>query len=96
MANLGLSTGTFDPLRTMSDESKSKDRTVSIDGSYRTTHFYDFRFRKEEPAVIVKWLRKNFGERGQGYDFTLNFKSGTVQIEIWDNKLKFMYEMWIK
>lgn len=96
MAKLGLSTGTIAPLATISDNSKSKDKTISIHGSSKITYFYDFRYRKEDPSVVVKWLRKNFGERGHGYDFYLNFKGGTVQIEVWDDKLKFMYEIWIK
>lgn len=54
---------------------------------------YDCRFRKEDPSKIVKWLRKNFGERGHGWDFCLNQKS--VIIEIWDTKFVTMYEMFI-
>lgn len=44
------------------------------------------------PVVFVKWLRRNFGERGVGWDFT--FHKGRVIIEIWESKLQTMYEMW--
>lgn len=72
----------------------SKDKTIKSSRGY--LHYYDFRFRKEDPSVITKWLRKNLGERGNGYDFTLNFKAGTMQIDIWETKLNFIYEIWIK
>jgi hypothetical protein len=91
--NHGLSTGTFKQLN-VTHETSCKDYTTSY-GS-RFVHFYDFRFRKEDPSVIVKWLRRNLGERGSGYDFALNHRSGTVQVEIWNSKLNFIYEMWIK
>lgn len=90
--HIGLSTGTFLPTMTIQNEKACRDRT-EVCSSY-TTYFYDFRYRKEGPETITKWLRKNFGERGHGYDFILNFKSGTVQIKVWDSRLKFMYEMW--
>jgi hypothetical protein len=53
---------------------------------------YDCVFRKEDPSIIVKWCRRNFGERGNGWDFYLN--QGRVIIEIRNDKYKVMYEMW--
>lgn len=58
----------------------------------KTQYTYDCNFRKEDPTVIVKWLRRNFGERGNGWDFFM--VKGNIIIEIWDDKLKVMYEMW--
>ena len=45
-----------------------------------------------ESIAIVKWCRKNFGQRGDGWDFT----AGTpgVEIKIWDSRLKTMWELW--
>lgn len=57
------------------------------------TYVYDCEFRKEDPTKIVKWLRRNFGERGTGWDFHLNKKC--VIVEIWELKFVTMYEMWI-
>lgn len=66
--------------------------THSVHGK-KHIYTYDCRYRKEDPIKIVKWLRKNFGERGVGWDFILN--QGSVIIEIWEPKLVTMYEMWI-
>jgi hypothetical protein len=52
----------------------------------------DCRYHKEDPSIIVKWMRRNFGERHQGWDFSL--AGGCVTIEIWDDRLMTMYEMW--
>jgi len=41
---------------------------------------------------IVKWCRRNFGERAIGWDFTTQGKN--VIITIWDDKYKTMYELW--
>ena len=66
------------------------------DNNYTTGNrkFYirDCRYHKEDPSIIVKWMRRNFGERHQGWDFSL--VGGCVTIEIWDDKFKTMYEMW--
>ena len=59
-----------------------------IDTCYR----YDCKFRKEDPSIIVKWCRRNFGQRGSGWDFRLI--SGLIEIDIWDDKYKVMYELW--
>ena len=66
------------------------------DNNYTTGNrkFYirDCRYHKEDPSIIVKWMRRNFGERHQGWDFSL--VGGCVTIELWDNRLITMYEMW--
>jgi len=82
----------FQPLYTsIWEDQRSKDNhTVS---GNKHIYTYDCGFRKEDPSKIVKWLRKNFGERGYGWDFYLNQQS--VIIEIWDTKFVTMYEMWI-
>ena len=72
------------------DPTKIKDEVRSL-GS-RTQYTYDCVYRKEDPSVIVKWCRRNFGQRGSGWDFYLN--QGRVIIEISDSKYKVMYEMW--
>ena len=58
----------------------------------RTVYNRDCRYHKEDPTIIVKWMRRNFGERHQGWDFSLI--SGCVTIELWDDKFITMYEMW--
>lgn len=91
ISRLGMSTGTFVPLPV-------KNTTECRDGKsvwgQRTHYTYDFRFKKQDPTVIVKWLRANMGERGKGWDFILNTSAGIIVVEIWDSKLQFMYEMW--
>jgi hypothetical protein len=47
---------------------------------------------KDKHADVIKWCRKNFGARGDGWDFY-----GTRQeytIEIWSSRLITMYRMW--
>ena len=48
---------------------------------------------KDNHKEIVKWCRRNFGQRGDGWDFM----DGTrhVQITIWSSKLITMYELWM-
>lgn len=46
---------------------------------------------KGNPTEVIKWCRRNFGERGDGWDFSGGTK---VEVTIWSNKLKFMWEMW--
>jgi hypothetical protein len=58
----------------------------------RTVYVRDCSYHKEDPSIIVKWMRRNFGERHQGWDFSL--AGGCVTIEIWDDRLITMYEMW--
>ena len=47
---------------------------------------------KKDPVTTVKWCRRNFGERGDGWDFSGANK--TLNIIIWSSKLITMYEMW--
>lgn len=91
ISRLGMSTGTFVPLPAK-NTAGCRDAKSTWKG--RTHYTYDFRFKKEDPATIVKWLRNNMGARGAGWDFILNTTAGTVVIEIWDEKKIFMYEMW--
>jgi len=59
----------------------------------KKSYTYDTKEKnKDTPVVLVKWLRRNFGERGQGWDFT--FHKGCVIIDIWEPRLQTMYEMW--
>lgn len=41
---------------------------------------------------VVRWCRRNFGDRGDGWDFTAGTKS--VEIKIWSSKLITMWKMW--
>ena len=82
--------GRFIPA-TYNPATKANMDGVSHLGS-RSQYTYDCVFRKEDPSVIVKWCRRNFGQRGSGWDFYLNH--GRVIIEISDSKYKVMYEMW--
>jgi hypothetical protein len=56
------------------------------------TFVYDCRGKKENPEIIVRWLRRNFGERGNGWDWYL--ASGKVCIEITEPKYVVIYELW--
>ena len=47
---------------------------------------------KKNPSETIKWCRRNFGERGDSWDFIGGFDR--VTIIIWSHKLQFMYEMW--
>ena len=85
-----INTGSFIPA-TYNPNTKANFDAVSHLGS-RSQYTYDCIFRKEDPSVIVKWCRRNFGERGNGWDFILN--QGRVIIEIRNDKYKVMYEMW--
>jgi hypothetical protein len=85
-----LNSGTFLPA-TYNPATKANMDGVSHLGS-RSLYTYDCVYRKEDPSVIVKWCRRNFGERGNGWDFILN--QGRVIIEIREHKYKVMYEMW--
>jgi len=82
--------GRFIPA-TYNPATKANMDGVSHLGS-RSQYTYDCVFRNEDPSVIVKWCRRNFGQRGSGWDFYLN--QGRVIIEISDSKYKVMYEMW--
>jgi hypothetical protein len=85
--------GTFVPLPIREDEIQYE----IIDHNYmnrgdKIQYVYDCKKKKENPTDIVKWCRRNFGERGVGWDFL--FISGNVTIILWDDKFKTMYELW--
>ena len=86
-------TGTFLPLPVREDQIDYRviDRTY-MSRNNRVQYVYDCKGKKEDPTVIVKWCRRNFGERGMGWDFLLT--SGNVTIVLWDDKFKTMYELW--
>lgn len=48
---------------------------------------------KGNPTETIKWCRRNFGERGDGWDFTAGTRH--VQLTIWSSKLITMYELWM-
>lgn len=83
--------GTWVPLPARNTTECRDDKST---WSGKTYYTYDFRYKNEDPAVLVKWLRANMGERNVGWNFILNSSSGTLVVEIWDSKLQFMYEMW--
>lgn len=84
--------GTFVPYKSYNKvEYEIVDKTYMNHGD-KVQHIYDCKSRNEDPSVIVKWCRRNFGERGVGWDFLLT--SGNVTIIIWDDKFKTMYELW--
>lgn len=43
---------------------------------------------------VIKWCRRNFGNRGDGWDFSGGNKS--LEVTIWSSKLKVMWELWQK
>lgn len=47
---------------------------------------------KGDSKEIIKWCRKNFGQRGDGWDFVGGVKH--VQIIIWSSRLLVMWELW--
>ena len=55
-------------------------------------YYYPYEAKRENPREIVSWLRRNFGQRGTGWDFQLS--SGYVIIQVWDDKLQVIYELW--
>lgn len=58
-------------------------------------YIFDCTERKAEPMPIVRWMRRNFGERGHGWDFSYSQSQGSrILIEIWEPKYQTMYEMW--
>jgi hypothetical protein len=85
--------GTFVPYPVREDEIQYEiiDRSY-INRGNKVQYVYDCKKKKEDPTAIIKWCRRNFGDRGAGWDFLLI--SGNVTLIIWDDKLKFMYEMW--
>lgn len=47
---------------------------------------------KGDIKEIIKWCRRNFGNRGDGWDFSGGTKH--VQITIWSSRLITMWELW--
>lgn len=58
----------------------------------RKTYLYNCVDKKENPTEIVKWLRRNLGERGRSWDFS--FVGGKVSVDIFDDKAQVIYELW--
>ena len=58
----------------------------------RKTYLYNCVDKKENPTEIVKWLRRNLGERGKSWDFS--FIKGNVSVDIFDDKAQVIYELW--
>ena len=86
-----LNTGRFAPATPLISDNESREQSYK-DGR-KNVYYYDCAYRKEDPMKIVKWLRRNFGERGVGWDFLLS--RNMVVVEIWEEKYITMYEMWI-
>ena len=70
----------------------SNDRSEVTTKGDKTIYKIDYRFRKDYPNDHIKWCRRNMGARGTGWDFM--WITELLVIEIWEDKLKFMYEMW--
>ena len=68
------------------------DRSEVTTQGRKTIYKIDYRHRKDYPNDHIKWCRRNMGQRSSGWDFM--WVSELLIIEIWDDKLKFMYEMW--
>lgn len=43
-------------------------------------------------AEIVRWCRRNFGDRGDGWEFTGTNKY--LEVRLWSSKLIMMWELW--
>jgi len=82
--------GTFAPAATFTSSQLCRDSKSK--SGHKTVYNRDCRYHKEDPTIIVKWMRRNFGHRHQGWDFSLI--GGCVTIELWDDKFITMYEMW--
>ena len=85
-----LKTGTFAPAHQSINTHLCRDNKYK--NGHKTVYQRDCSYHKEDPTIIVKWMRRNFGERHQGWDFSL--VGGCVTIELWDDKFITMYEMW--
>ena len=84
---------TIRPILNWHDNQGSRDYTRH-DGNGKITYSYDCSFHKKNPNEMVKWLRRNFGERGAGWDFM--FSNNCVIVTIWKDEFKVMYELWYK
>ena len=85
-----LTTGSYSLAHPSAKNHLCKD--AKYKSGYKTVYNRDCKYHKEDPVVIVKWMRRNFGERHHGWDFSL--VGGCVTIELWDDKFITMYEMW--
>ena len=47
---------------------------------------------KGDPKTVIQWCRRNFGNRGDGWDFSGGVKN--IQVTIWSSRLITMWEMW--
>lgn len=65
---------------------------VSIDRQNDSDHDRVTFVVKDNPYTVIKWCRKNFGERGDGWDFTGSGKK--ANITIWSSRLITMYRLW--
>jgi len=72
--------------------SSNSDRSEVTTFGNKTIYRIDFFHHKGYPNDHIKWCRRNMGHRSVGWDFM--YVGGLLIIEIWDDKLKFMYEMW--
>ena len=73
-------------------QSPTFDRSAVTTEGKKTIYKIDYRHHKGYPNDHIKWCRRNMGQRSSGWDFM--WVSELLIIEIWDEKLKFMYEMW--
>lgn len=65
---------------------------VSSDMDMKKTYRYDpHKAGNDDEVTLVKWCRRNFGERGVGWDFT--FVGKRVTIDIWYSKFQTMWEI---
>ena len=48
---------------------------------------------KGDAMNVIKWCRRNFGERGDGWDFFGRHGKGYA-IEIWSTRLIVMWKLW--
>ena len=46
---------------------------------------------KGNPKTVIQWCRRNFGDRGDGWDFS---GGENVEVIIWSSRLVTMWEMW--
>ena len=60
----------------------------------KRNYLHDCQDRKEDPATVIKWMRRNFGERGNGWDFSYSSGSNKLWIELSNARYITMYEMW--
>lgn len=85
-----LNIGTFSTMRPSINDQLCRDDKHKLGN--KTVYRRDFKYHKEDPTTLIKWMRRNFGERNSGWDFSL--VGGCITVEIWDDRLITMYEMW--